>query len=116
MTTSASTLSAAAAKAAACAWVPALIAITPRRFSLSLRLLILFSAPRDLNEPVRWNSSAFSRAPIVRLESMGVRTRRSPIVMRACSTSARVGIIVVTVALRRGALADGFEEQHGGGV
>ncbi len=53
----------AAANATACAWLPALIAITPLRFS-SLRrgCDILFSAPRDLNEPVRWKSSHLSRA------------------------------------------------------
>jgi hypothetical protein len=37
--------------------LPALIAITPRCFSSVVRLEILFSAPRALNEPVRWKSS-----------------------------------------------------------
>src|SRR3954468_890800 len=104
MTTSASMLSVAAANAAACAWLPALIAITPLRFSSPVRLLILFSAPRDLKLPVRWKSSHLRRAPIVRFESSGVRFSRSPIVARARSTSS----LVTTLPHR-------LEEQDGGG-
>ncbi len=65
--------SAAAANATAWAWLPALIAITPPRFSSAESELILFSAPRDLNDPVRWKSSHLSRAPSVRLDCSGVR-------------------------------------------
>src|SRR4051812_49717494 len=83
MTTSASMLSVAAANAAACAWLPALIAMTPLRFSSPVRLLILFRAPRDLKLPVRWKSSHLRRAPIVRVESSGGRVRRGPVIARA---------------------------------
>ena len=60
----------------------------------------MFSAPRTLNEPVRWKSSHLRRAPSVRLESSGVRGRRSPIVARARSTSSRVGSTSRTVVGR----------------
>src|SRR5579885_410969 len=110
MTTSASISSAAAANATACAWLPALIAITPRRFSSAVSVLSLFSAPRDLKLPVRWKSSHLSRAPIVRLERSGVRGRRSPMVERARSTSSLVGASSSATAL-----SHGFEEEHGGG-
>src|SRR5260221_7756723 len=80
--------------------------ITPRVRSSGVRLLILFSAPRGLNEPVRWKSSHLRRAPIMRLVCSGVRARRSPIVARARSTSSRVGTST-TLAYR-------LEEEHAG--
>src|SRR3954447_20932226 len=108
ITTSASIPSAAAPKAVACAWLPALIAITPRAFSASLKVLILLSAPRTLNDPVRWKSSHLRRAPIVRLPSSGVRGSRSPMVSRARRTSSRVGAMT-----RSGTpLPVRFEEEH----
>src|SRR5581483_3024891 len=91
MTTSASAPLSLAANATACAWLPALIAITPLALSSCVRWLSLFSAPRALNDPVRWKSSHLRRARSVRLLSVGVRARRSPIVARARSTSSLVG-------------------------
>jgi hypothetical protein len=38
--------------------LPALAATTPARFSLSESEAILLTAPRILNEPVRWRFSA----------------------------------------------------------
>ena len=58
MTTSASIPSSAEAYASACAWLPAEIEITPRRFSSSVSDASFVSTPRGLNEPVRWSSSA----------------------------------------------------------
>jgi hypothetical protein len=49
-----------AAQATAWPWLPALAATTPARFSGSESVAILFTAPRILNEPVRWRFSAFS--------------------------------------------------------
>src|SRR5579871_6874844 len=79
----------AAANATAWAWFPAEMAITPRFFSSSVRLAILFRAPRGLNEPVRWKSSHFKRAPRVRLVSSGVRLRWRSTISRARTTSSR---------------------------
>src|SRR6516165_6319201 len=89
MTMRASTPYSPAANAVACAWLPAEIAITPRRFSSSLSVLSLFRAPRGLNEPVRWKSSHFRRAPSVRERSVGVRTRWRWTTERARTTSLR---------------------------
>ena len=50
--------SVAAAHASAWAWLPAETLITPRSRSSGVSDRILLSAPRALNEPVRWNSSA----------------------------------------------------------
>src|SRR5216683_3086439 len=61
MTISASTPASRAAHATACAWLPAEIEITPARFSSPVSCESLFSAPRTLNEPVRWKSSALKR-------------------------------------------------------
>src|SRR5262245_53878970 len=108
MTTSASTPSSAAAYATAWAWLPAETAITPACFSSGVKVLRRLRAPRDLNEPVRWNSSHFRRVPSVRELSIGVRPRRAPIVSRARRTSSRL----TTLAHR-------FEEEDrrgGGGV
>ena len=50
--------SVAAAHASACAWFPAETLITPASRSAGESARTLFSAPRALNEPVRWKSSA----------------------------------------------------------
>src|SRR5206468_343901 len=76
--------------ATACAWLPAEMVITPRRRSSGVSELNLFSAPLDLNEPVRWKSSHFRCARSARERSVGVRARRSPIVARARATCSRV--------------------------
>ena len=47
-----------AAHATAWPWFPALAATTPARFSLSESEAILLTAPRILNDPVRWRFSA----------------------------------------------------------
>ncbi len=62
-----------AAHATAWPWLPALAATTPARFSSSESVLILLTAPRTLNEPVRWRFSALSETwrPISR-ESVSV--------------------------------------------
>src|SRR6185503_15973541 len=52
-----------AACAHAHAWLPALPAVTPRA-QRSPRAASLFSAPRILNEPVRWRFSAFSTTSV----------------------------------------------------
>jgi hypothetical protein len=49
-----------AAQATACAWLPALAATTPAARSTSSRVASLLTAPRILNEPVRWRFSAFN--------------------------------------------------------
>ena len=95
MTTSASIPSAAAAKASACAWLPAEIEITPRAFSSGESDASLLKTPRGLNEPVRWKSSALRKtsAPVspdsVRELNVGVRWTRSPMTARAARTSSR---------------------------
>src|SRR5262249_22812324 len=89
MTISASTPYSPAANAVAWAWLPAEIAITPRRLCSSVSVDSLFSAPRGLKEPVRWKSSHLSRAPRVREESIGVRTRWRSTAARARTTSSR---------------------------
>ena len=48
-----------AAHATAWPWLPALAATTPALRSASLSEPILLTAPRILNEPVRWSVSAF---------------------------------------------------------
>ena len=50
-----------AASATPCAWLPADEQTTPRRFCSSGISANLFSGPRILYEPTRWNISAFSR-------------------------------------------------------
>src|SRR5215470_16035635 len=50
-----------AARATPCAWLPADEQTTPRARSSSESSDSLFSGPRILYEPVRWNISAFSR-------------------------------------------------------
>jgi len=61
MYTTASMPNSLAARATAWPWLPALAAITPAARSASLRLEILLTAPRILNDPVRWRFSAFSQ-------------------------------------------------------
>ena len=88
MTISASSPASRAAHATACAWLPAEIEITPRARSSSVSSAIRFSAPRTLNEPVRWKSSALkcasapSRSESVAERSSGVRWTRPAIVSR----------------------------------
>src|SRR5215471_4965539 len=50
-----------AAHATAWPWLPALAATTPAARSSSPRNAIRLTAPRTLNEPVRWRFSAFSQ-------------------------------------------------------
>src|SRR5579871_6169632 len=85
------------------------MAITPRAFSSSVRLASLFSAPRALNEPVFWKSSHLSRAPRVRDESIGVRTRCCSTTGRARRTSSRSTIRAALPSARL--LAGRFEEK-----
>ena len=47
-----------AAQATACPWLPAVAATTPAACSASDSDAIVFTAPRTLNEPVRWRFSA----------------------------------------------------------
>src|SRR5204862_4970140 len=103
MTTSASTPSSAAAHATACAWLPAEMVITPRSRSSDVSALILLSAPRSLNEPVRWNSSHLRCAPRSGEYRVGVWTTAPPIASRARRTSSRVST-----------LPPRFEEDDGG--
>ena len=49
-----------AAQATAWPWLPALAATTPAARSAAVSEAIVFTAPRILNEPVRWRFSAFS--------------------------------------------------------
>src|SRR5215467_13958215 len=51
-----------AAHATAWPWLPALAATTPAARSSSPSNAILLTAPRTLNEPVRWRFSAFSQS------------------------------------------------------
>src|SRR4051794_35188717 len=99
MKTSQCTPRARAAKASACAWLPALPQTTPRLHA-SPAAETLFSAPRILNEPVRCSDSAFSRtfAPPARSLSVadgrtGVWRATSPTAARARSTSCAVTVI-----------------------
>ena len=70
-----------AAYAIAAAAFPALIVTMPFARCFSGRLASANTAPRGLNEPVRWKSSALRyavapiRSPRVRLVSIGVRWR-----------------------------------------
>src|SRR3954470_9237407 len=99
MKTSHGTPRARAAWASAQAWLPALPPVTPRAHE-SPSAASLFSAPRILNEPVRWRFSAFSAtsppARCVRVSdgSTGVSLATSALARRACPTSP-----AVTVAL-----------------
>src|SRR5690242_4398302 len=69
------------------------IVITPRAFSSSLSELSLLSAPRGLNEPVFWNSSALKcsrtpmRSPSAVAVIVGVRCSLPAITRRAAAIS-----------------------------
>src|SRR3954468_18713300 len=86
-----------AAWASAHAWLPALPAVTPRA-QPSPRAASLFSAPRTLNDPVRWRFSAFSAtaAPVRSLSvsdgSTGVRFATSAMATRARATASAVTV------------------------
>src|SRR6476469_959091 len=88
-----------AANATAWPWLPALAAITPAARSASSSVDSLLTAPRILNDPVRWRFSAFSQTrPPVSCDSVsepytGVTRARPPSRSRAASTSASVGAV-----------------------
>ena len=95
MKTSHRTPRTAAASDSAHAWFPALPAVTPRA-QPSPSAASLLSAPRILNEPVRWRFSAFTtvgaprRSVSVTDGRTGVRFATSATAARARSTSAAV--------------------------
>ncbi len=103
ITISASTPYSRAASASACAWLPAEIAITPRRRSSSVSAATRLNAPRALNAPTRWNSSAFSQtgAPTISDsvldDSTGVSWTSPRTVSRAALTSSSPGIVTVAI-------------------
>src|SRR4051812_40338657 len=86
-----------AAWASAHAWLPALPAVTPRA-QPSPRAASLFSAPRTLNDPVRWRFSALSAtaAPVRSLSvsdgSTGVSFATSATAARARATASAVTV------------------------
>src|SRR5690242_5774946 len=90
-----------AAHATAWPWLPALAATTPARRSLFESIAILLTAPRILNDPVRWRFSAFSQMsrPAI-FESVSVpytgvtRATRSSR-PRASSISLSVGVVSI---------------------
>ena len=89
----AATPSARHTSATAIAWLPAEIVVTPRARSSAVMASTRFVAPRSLNEPPRWNSSAListscpARADRAGDGSSGVRTTRPASVRAAASTS-----------------------------
>ena len=97
MSTRASTPSSRAASASAWAWLPAEIVIVPSSRSSGVRARSRLNAPRGLNAPIRWKSSALSqtgapqRAASVADVSTGVRCTRPAIASAAAWTSASVG-------------------------
>jgi hypothetical protein len=97
MNTVARTPASRAAQATACPWFPALAATTPARRSLADSAAILFSAPRTLNEPVRWRFSAFShtgrsqRRVSVSDRKAGVTRATPSTTFQAACTSASAG-------------------------
>ena len=76
-----------AAQAVAIAWLPALTAVTPRASSSWPSPSITASAPRALNEPVRWNSSSL-RLPGCR-PADATRPPARPSRARACAPPVR---------------------------
>src|SRR3954468_6983712 len=82
-----------AARATPCAWFPAEEQTTPRSRSSSESSDSLFSGPRILYEPVRWNISAFRRtsSPVssesVREAISGVRWMKGATFSRAATES-----------------------------
>src|SRR6476646_6056182 len=97
MKTVALTPSSRPAQATACPWLPALAASTPVARSASPRVISLLTAPRTLNEPVRWRFSAFrhtvrpTRRESALLVWTGVTRAWPAMRSRAASMSARVG-------------------------
>src|SRR3954451_4693128 len=104
MNTVAAMPSSRAAQATACPWFPALAAMTPAVRSASPSVDSLFTAPRILNDPVRWRFSAFSQTLVpVSRENVpepytGVTRARPARRSRAASMSASVGAVVVANA------------------
>src|SRR5919108_2851135 len=90
-----------AAYATPCAWFPAEAATTPWERSRGPREWILLSAPRTLNDPVRWKFSSFrwKSLPVSALRLVerltGVRRTRGLSSLQAASTSAKVKAAVV---------------------
>src|SRR3954470_16753609 len=97
------------------AWLPALPAVTPRA-QPSPSAASLFSAPRTLNEPVRWRFSALSAtaAPVRSLSvsegSTGVRLATPATAGRASATASAVTVC------GRSAVATAAVRQRDGGV
>src|SRR6266700_1960881 len=97
MKTRAGVPSSRAAHATAWAWFPALAATTPAARSASPSNASLLTAPRILNEPVRWRFSAFSqilrpvRRDRVSEPYTGVTRACAAMRPRASSMSASVG-------------------------
>src|SRR5689334_2694517 len=104
MNTVASMPSSRAAQATAWPWLPALAARTPAARSASPRPVSLLTAPRILNDPVRWRFSALSQTllpqmrPNVSEPYTGVTRARPASRSRAASMSASVGAVVVANA------------------
>src|SRR5438105_11239329 len=94
-----------AAHATDCPWLPAVAATTPAARSLSLSCEILLTAPRILNEPVRWRLSAFrsTSRPASRENvsdgKTGVTLATPAIRSRAARMSASVGTVLCVAKL-----------------
>ena len=90
-----------AAHATAWPWLPALAATTPAARSSGDSVASVLTAPRILNEPVRWRFSALSTSsrPISRESDAdvytGVTRAWPPIRSRAASMSVSVGAVLV---------------------
>src|SRR4051795_6428301 len=86
-----------AAHATAWPWLPALAATTPAARSTSAMTASLLTAPRSLNDPVRWRFSAFrdTSRPAMRENvsepKTGVTRTAAPTRSRAASIAARSG-------------------------
>src|SRR5579871_4566057 len=90
-----------AAHATACPWLPALAAMTPAAVCSGVKVVMQLTAPRILNDPVRWRFSAFRKQvrPVSRRSDSdvetGVRRTWRSIRSRAASMSASVGAVFV---------------------
>src|SRR5579862_1258938 len=90
-----------AAAATAWPWLPALAATTPAARSSADIVASLLTAPRILNEPVRWRFSAFrttgrpTRALRLSEPYTGVTRACAPIRSRAAWMSESVGVVLV---------------------
>ena len=90
----------------ACAAFPALMVTMPRSRCSFDSLDTAKTAPRGLNDPVRWKLSALRYAAVPmrsdseRLEKSGVRWRTGPTTSRARSTSATVTGIAASLAFK----------------